>query len=657
MVHIEQLLPTPKLRSALHDLDAPLVYIDCCVSLIGELKRNRAVALGYRHNSAVVKYKDYNAIGRKKDVQENASPASHAPQPVVDSQSEAQSVGLPRVAVLSRLGEVDQDRVTALVRQVTSDGAWNNLKGSAEVLLVHAAYIVCPYEQTPERVSSPGGRLLRESAGTGGADGSDWAGESDGFTNLRLHLCELQLLSNDELGDERKRAVMKERFAHAKRIVEPLLFTMRANGVVKVVDMIRHDLKAFPMHEVLRDQVEAMLNVTVMKSIRVKNSKHERTFNQGAQLSVGKGQKALARGAATSSSSGMKYDPRYQRSPFDPSGRPARLSDYISLVKKSEDNGRSGSDVGGSGSVGKMGSGLRGQVGSGDLGAAASGTMTSLDSDIQSLPGGLWSSATGLSSVEEEESGNDTEVEEVGEVEGSRLGSGYAFYAVPVSNEKETLASLGESAYSVNHPGSASVRFGVGLIDEDSGEEGSHSEEDVEDVEDVEEETRRSSDSLSRLQKEQTSSLHQDQDQVASAYHEVNITASDVTPDRSQRMSRAGRIPQGNGLRLSSQRGSRIDRSAPSPLPPMIVVDSLGSQKYVCSHAGCGLSFSRAYTLKIHEKSHELQSSYHDYKRNPMLLFDPDTSQLVVEQRRLLRERISLPPVIRSELAALKLSV
>ena len=45
---------------------------------------------------------------------------------------------------------------------------------------------------------------------------------------------------------------------------------------------------------------------------------------------------------------------------------------------------------------------------------------------------------------------------------------------------------------------------------------------------------------------------------------------------------------------------------------------------YVCSFAGCGQAFSRIYTLKVHERSHENYSKYHEYKRDPQLYFDPN---------------------------------
>ena len=39
---------------------------------------------------------------------------------------------------------------------------------------------------------------------------------------------------------------------------------------------------------------------------------------------------------------------------------------------------------------------------------------------------------------------------------------------------------------------------------------------------------------------------------------------------------------------------------------------------------GCDQAFSRKYTLNVHIKSHELFESYHDYKKEPMLFYDPD---------------------------------
>ena len=49
---------------------------------------------------------------------------------------------------------------------------------------------------------------------------------------------------------------------------------------------------------------------------------------------------------------------------------------------------------------------------------------------------------------------------------------------------------------------------------------------------------------------------------------------------------------------------------------------------FACPHPGCAAEFSRAYTLKVHMKSHEQFSLYYKFKKEPMLFLDPDKSQM-----------------------------
>ena len=72
---------------------------------------------------------------------------------------------------------------------------------------------------------------------------------------------------------------------------------------------------------------------------------------------------------------------------------------------------------------------------------------------------------------------------------------------------------------------------------------------------------------------------------------------------------------------------------------------------YICSK--CNQAFSRAYTLKVHEKSHETFSSYHMFKSKQQLFLDDDKETLVMENMRKYIHDISLPPVIQQDLKLL----
>jgi hypothetical protein len=49
---------------------------------------------------------------------------------------------------------------------------------------------------------------------------------------------------------------------------------------------------------------------------------------------------------------------------------------------------------------------------------------------------------------------------------------------------------------------------------------------------------------------------------------------------------------------------------------------------YRCPHKDCNQVFSRAYTFKMHMRSHENFSRYHEYKRHPQLYLDADIAEM-----------------------------
>jgi hypothetical protein len=77
------------------------------------------------------------------------------------------------------------------------------------------------------------------------------------------------------------------------------------------------------------------------------------------------------------------------------------------------------------------------------------------------------------------------------------------------------------------------------------------------------------------------------------------------------------------------------------------------ARPFICRYPHCGQGFSRQYTLKVHEKSHELFQRYHDYKRRPQLFLDADSAEVARENEARINARTSLPPLVQKELASL----
>ena len=66
---------------------------------------------------------------------------------------------------------------------------------------------------------------------------------------------------------------------------------------------------------------------------------------------------------------------------------------------------------------------------------------------------------------------------------------------------------------------------------------------------------------------------------------------------------------------------------------------------YRCSHAGCDQAFSRAYSLKVHEKSHSLFPDYHKFRSEAQNFLDLDSKAAEAQVQAAFEARTLLPPV------------
>jgi len=77
---------------------------------------------------------------------------------------------------------------------------------------------------------------------------------------------------------------------------------------------------------------------------------------------------------------------------------------------------------------------------------------------------------------------------------------------------------------------------------------------------------------------------------------------------------------------------------------------------YTCSHPGCPAAFSRAYSLKVHEKSHELFGGYHKFRHEPQLFLDPDNEGARAAAQAAFEASVSLPPLVQQEIVNLRVA-
>ena len=73
-----------------------------------------------------------------------------------------------------------------------------------------------------------------------------------------------------------------------------------------------------------------------------------------------------------------------------------------------------------------------------------------------------------------------------------------------------------------------------------------------------------------------------------------------------------------------------------------------------CIFPGCGQAFSRLYTLKVHERSHELYSRYHEYKRQPQMYYDPGLVGMAEDTKEFEERKHQLPPLAKTQVDTLR---
>jgi hypothetical protein len=75
---------------------------------------------------------------------------------------------------------------------------------------------------------------------------------------------------------------------------------------------------------------------------------------------------------------------------------------------------------------------------------------------------------------------------------------------------------------------------------------------------------------------------------------------------------------------------------------------------FKCTEPGCTAAFSRAYTLKVHMKSHKVFSTYHKWKKDPQLILDPNRKTMEEEAKELVESRSKLPAIVMGDLEKLE---
>ena len=264
-----------------------------------------------------------------------------------------------------------------------SNAAWSRLDCPVEALLQHAAYLVIPHfpdvgsvplekeeedeEEQEEREAREAemdeeelalqlrGRLvLDDNPGTG-------TGPVMGNAAFKEHMAYVLNLPDGHA----KRLAVKLRYRVSAKLSAPFAEYLQQRGVRTVHQLLKVSLADLQMPAALTTQVEVLLTAVVAKSVQAKNLPISRDFANTVEANLKKNKQRLQRlqqqqmgaagnnvdydggdyreeeeddekdggdGAASGNRNNtytvpMYYDPKFQRSPFDPYGRPPRMQE------------------------------------------------------------------------------------------------------------------------------------------------------------------------------------------------------------------------------------------------------------------------------------------------------------------------------------------
>jgi hypothetical protein len=460
-------------------------------------------------------------------------------------------------------GLLDKSEVPGqlLISLVEEDGVWCSLKASVEDLFLHAAFLVVPHKR--RRVDRRSGEMIESESVMGNV-------------SFKEHTKDLLKCATEE---ERREAV-KERFRAAFILTTPFCLYLKNKRVYVVEDLMAVDLGDLQLPPPLRTQIEALLTIVVAKC---------------ADSRLMPVPRDLLSTAAELFTVPMLYDSRFQRSPFDPYGRPPRLKKggvKVLSKLKSVDEGLARDaaalvDMNRVASTAQVAMHLKEPVSLWvpKTQSRKKKTTSSAHSEegAESLDG----------SVLESEEGENEEDEEMTAEGASFQDSKWTFHVD--TRDKFSLDGSTTSSLQSGQPGNAQLKSNTQL------------------------------NSLSQV--------------LA-----VPPLRGTLPPVIKKPANKPKQPPQQQHQGFSQSQDFRLTN---------LINDQVFKHSYMCTHARCGQVFSRLYTYKIHMKSHERFAGYHNYKRQPQLYLDADSSEAsgVTEARRV--QSVSLPPMITKEFSTM----
>lgn len=531
--------------------------------------------------------------------------------------------------------------------------SWCDLRAPVEDIFLHAAYLVVPHvsyvpDLSAMRGASSSAKLGSASgsgtgSGLGSGLGSGWMDQRSfrtgsmkmkrvetpmGNQAFKLHTAEVLKLTDET----QKREVIKERFRASFILTTPFTLYLKGKGVYTVDDLLRVNLRDLAMPAALETQLEVLLTAVVSKCVDAKIVPIPRDH-----LST----------ASELFTVPMFYDPKFQRSPLDPFGRPPRLQPGTGAHRRERLVQR------------RLKATERKQQSAhkahSDFSKVAS--VAAIQEDLDQ-PVTLWASSAAagtegavhlrasLAEGEDEEDdgyGGSSLQQSKSLQEGNALSLG-ASLLDDVELDGKWSFHVEESAEvnddGISRPGTRQGRGGTPSSNRRTSSRG----------------TQRSDAHPSGTTDTSHPSATTERVRAIVEGAEVPPPKDSHTWQKSLRSSQhdAARSPPKAHRESNQNKHKQFSQAA--DLMTRNIEDKVFKYSFVCTHPHCGQVFSRQYTYNIHLKSHELFGQYHDFKKRPQLVLDPDRAQIQAGKEKQFEDHVSLPPLVQAELQNLSIS-
>ena len=350
----------------------------------------------------------------------------------------------------------------------------------------------------------------------------------------------------------------------------------------------------------------------------------------------------------------MIYDPKFQRSPFDPFGKPPRLQVKVKNKNISGDKSHDGGERAASAAhVGKQ------------MKSVPSLSSMSIASDLTE-PVSLWGTGSGLASpVYKASSADDSQ---------------WSFHLSPAKAdqssiaEENSVASLSSESHSSHHISPTRSRK-IAIAKSGTTHTIDAFPAELQNISKNMTIDERDHHDLASLRLDQQLQRTEHSSSDSSLYQDATVPVYRVLSPMEDRLSsptmRVTSYNANTAQRLKNQsRGKvkvRISNSGGGETVPKNHSGVVGQGAFIggveahlykntfkCTYPHCNQVFSRAYTYKIHLRSHEMFPQYHEFKKKPQLVLDPDKKQVKDIGTEMYTRKVSLPPIVQSDLHSLR---